>query len=422
MSDIKVAILGLGYVGLPLAIELSRHFPVVAYDLDKLRISELCDHHDSTREVSSEYLKNAGDIIFTTKEGKLADSNVYVITVPTPVDRYKIPNLKSLEDATTMVASVLKAGNTVIYESSVYPGATEEVCVPILQQHSGLVFNEDFFVCYSPERINPGDKQQSLVNTVKVTAGSTPETAEFVDSIYQKIVTVGTHRVSSIKVAEAAKIIENTQRDLNIALINELAIIFNILEIDTEEVIQAAGSKWNFIEFHPGLVGGHCIGVDPYYLTHKARQVGYIPKVILAGRSINDSMGAYVAQQFVKLMLERGLNLANSRILILGLTFKENCSDIRNTRVVDIIDSLKEYSIEADVFDPWVKPGDARKLGTVNLIEKIERQTYSGIIVAVKHAEFIELGIEKLRQCCVENAPIYDLKSTFAKELTDKRL
>ncbi len=421
-NDVKIVVFGLGYVGLPLAVEFSRHFPVIGYDLDKDKITELSRGYDSTLELSSDDLYNAGDLQFTHDLNNLVEASVYIVTVPTPVDSNKRPDLTSIEEATKSIASLLASGDLVIYESTVYPGVTEEVCVPILERESGLTFNQDFYLGYSPERVNPGDKKRTLTKVIKVTSGSTPETAEFVDQLYSTIIEAGTHRASSIKVAEAAKVIENTQRDLNIALVNELSIIFNKMEIDTQEVLDAACTKWNFLNFRPGLVGGHCIGVDPYYLTYKAQEIGYEPQVILAGRRINDSMGFSVADELIKMMMQRKINLVDAKVLVLGLTFKENCSDVRNTKVIDIISGLKDYSIEVDIYDPWVNRAGTPVDDSLNMLSTLGRHQYQGVVLAVKHDEFVAMGAAEVRKLCVQNAPIYDLKSVFPKSETDRRL
>jgi len=421
-NQITMAIFGLGYVGLPLAVELSRHFHVIGYDSDENRVAELASHIDSSLELTSEDLLNAGNLSFTNEATDLEDASVYIVTVPTPVDSNKRPDLTCIVDATSLIAGLLSEGNTVIYESTVYPGVTEEVCVPILERESGLTFNQDFYLGYSPERVNPGDKKRTLTKVIKITSGSTPETAEFVDQLYSTIIEAGTHRASSIKVAEAAKVIENTQRDLNIALVNELSIIFNKMGIDTQEVLDAACTKWNFLNFRPGLVGGHCIGVDPYYLTYKAQEIGYEPQVILAGRRINDSMGFSVADELIKMMMQRKINLVDAKVLVLGLTFKENCSDVRNTKVVDIISGLKDYSVEVDVYDPWVNRAGTAVDDSLNMLSTLGKQQYQGVVLAVKHDEFVAMGAAEVRKLCVQNAPIYDLKSVFSKSETDRRL
>ncbi len=361
LRNLKIGVVGLGYVGLPLAVEFGKRFNTVGFDIKAARVDELKKGHDSTLETTEEELASAKKLSYTTRLDDLKSCSVFIVTVPTPIDEYKRPDLTPLEKSSESVGKVLKKGDVVVYESTVYPGCTEEVCVPILERVSGLKFNKDFFCGYSPERINPGDKQHRLTTIRKVTSGSTPEVAEFVDALYRSIVTVGTHKASSIKVAEAAKVIENTQRDVNIALINELALIFNRLGIDTEEVLLAAGSKWNFLPFRPGLVGGHCIGVDPYYLTHKAQAIGYHPEMILAGRRINDNMGSYVAQQIALLMIQNKIQVKGSRILIMGLTFKENCPDVRNTKIVDVVKELEKYGAKVDVCDPWADPDEAER-------------------------------------------------------------
>ena len=417
----KIAVLGLGYVGLPLAVEFSKHFTVVGYDLSAQRINELRNHYDVTLETTEEQLRNVGDLTYTDQPSELASCDVYIVTVPTPVDSNKKPDLSYIVGASEMVAPLLNGGDVVIYESTVFPGATEEVCMPILQSISGLKYNVDFFLGYSPERINPGDKEHSLTKILKVTSGSNSATADFVDSLYSTIITAGTHKASSIKVAEAAKVIENTQRDLNIALINELAIIFERLDIDTEEVLSAARTKWNFLDFRPGLVGGHCIGVDPYYLTYKSQQLGYEPEVILAGRRINDSMGEYIANQLVREMLGNEINLVGARVLVMGLTFKEDCPDIRNTKVTDVINALRGYSISVDVYDPWVDK-ESVTLEGIELVGDVEVGAYDAVVLAVKHRCFLDLGAEKIRRFCKGEGVVYDLKSAFEKELSNKRL
>ena len=426
LASTKLAVIGLGYVGLPLAVEFSKKLPCLGFDLKEQRIAELQHGIDSTREVSIEELTAAQQLTFTSDIDELRPCNVFIVAVPTPVDESKRPDLSPLEGASRTVGTVLKRGDVVIYESTVYPGATEEVCIPILEQLSGLQFNHDFFAGYSPERINPGDHQHRLPSIVKVTSGSTPEIAEFVDQLYKLIISAGTFKASSIRVAEAAKVIENTQRDVNIALINELALIFNRLGIDTLEVLQAAGTKWNFLPFRPGLVGGHCIGVDPYYLTHKAQQVGYHPEVILAGRRLNDNMGRYIASEVVKLMLRKRIHVADSRILILGLTFKENCPDLRNTRVTDIIDELRHYGAEIEVYDPWADAADARRLYNVTMIEELFEELpehrYDAVIVAVAHQQFFSIGKAELARLCRPQAVVYDVKHLLEKGLADGSL
>lgn len=418
----RIGVAGLGYVGLPLAVEFGRRYDTVGYDLNPERIRELGSGHDRTLEVDRGELLDAKRLSFTASLEDLRACNVYIVTVPTPIDDAKRPDLRPLVAASRAIGSVLKRGDVVIYESTVYPGATEEVCVPELEAASGLTFNTDFFCGYSPERINPGDRQHRLTTIVKVTSGSTPEAADFVDRLYASIITAGTHRASSIRVAEAAKVIENTQRDVNIALINELAMLFNRLGIDTQEVLEAAGTKWNFLPFRPGLVGGHCIGVDPYYLTHKAQEVGHHAEVILAGRRINDSMGEYVASRVIRLMARRGLSPVGGRVLVLGLTFKENCPDLRNTRVVDIISGLKEYGLEIDVHDPWVSASDAEHEYGLALVETPKRAAYDAVILAVAHTQFLETGAEALRAFGRPGAVLYDVKSVLARDLVDGRL
>lgn len=423
LSGTRIAVLGLGYVGLPLAVEFAKHFEVIGFDINDERVSELKQGHDRTLEVEDKLLSAAiqSRLHVTANHEDLAAANVYIVTTPTPIDENKEPDLGPITAASASIGAVLKPGDTVIYESTVYPGATEERCVPVLEETSGLTFNKDFVVGYSPERINPGDKQRTLTNIIKVTSGSTPESAEFIDTLYRSIITAGTHKAPSIRVAEAAKVIENTQRDVNIALINELAILFNRLEIDTRDVLEAAGTKWNFLPFSPGLVGGHCIGVDPYYLTHKAKAVGYHPEIILAGRRLNDGMGSYVASQTVKLMAKRGLPISDASVLVLGLTFKENTPDLRNTRVVDVIRELEEYGIDVSVYDPWADPIEARKHLGVELLRQPELSAYDGIILAVDHNQFQDsLEIKEL----IKNARsvVYDLKGALSAEDVDLRL
>ena len=422
MSDPKIAVIGLGYVGLPLAIEFGRILPVKGFDIDEARIAELRQGRDSMLEASEEELRAARNLAFTSDPDQIRDCDVYIVTVPTPIDSHKRPDLSPLVSASRTVGQVLSKGDTVIYESTVYPGATEEVCVPVLEEASGLKYNRDFFCGYSPERINPGDKEHRLPTIKKVTSGSTPETAEFVDALYSRIIRAGTHKAESIAVAEAAKVIENTQRDLNIALMNELAIIFNRLGIDTEAVLRAAGSKWNFLPFRPGLVGGHCIGVDPYYLTHKAQEVNYHPEIILAGRRLNDNMGAYVVSRLVKAMLKRKIQVEDARVLVLGLTFKENCPDIRNTRVVDVIDELKDYGVRVDVHDPWANAEEVRREYGLELTDTPEKGAYDAIIMAVAHDVFRKTGSAGLRALGKPEHVFMDVKSAFPKEESDLRL
>lgn len=422
-SDMKtIAVIGLGYVGLPLAVEFGKSRPVIGFDINQGRIDALRDGRDSTLEVSGDELRDAAHLSFTTDPADLAEANIYIVTVPTPIDSHKRPDLTPLIKASETLGRVLKGGDIVIYESTVYPGATEDDCVPVLERVSGLTFNEDFFAGYSPERINPGDKQHRLPDIRKVTSGSTPEVAEKVDRLYAGIITAGTYKAESIRVAEAAKVIENTQRDLNIALVNELAIIFNRMGIDTDAVLKAAGTKWNFLPFRPGLVGGHCIGVDPYYLTHKAEAMGYHPQVILAGRRMNDGMGAYVAGQLIKAMLKRRIHVDGARVLILGLTFKENCPDLRNTRVVDVVVELRDYGVQVDVHDPWVNPMEAQKEYGIALIDMPKPEDYDGIILAVAHDSYREVGPSTLRGYGRTGHVFCDLKSVFALEDSDLRL
>ena len=421
--EFKIAVIGLGYVGLPLAVEFGKQFPTVGYDINETRIAELNAGVDSTLETTPEELASASQLICTASTATLAACNIYIVTVPTPINTSKIPDLTPIISATKLLAEYLKKGDVVIYESTVYPGATEEVCVPILEQVSGLRFNVDFYCGYSPERINPGDKTRRLTNILKVTSGSTPAIATMVDELYQSIITAGTHKASSIKVAEAAKVIENTQRDINIALVNELALIFNRVGIDTEEVLEAAGTKWNFLPFRPGLVGGHCIGVDPYYLVHKAETLGYHPQLISAGRRINDNMGLFVVSEVVKLMASKKLNIVDAKILMLGLTFKENCPDLRNTRVVEMIEELTNtYNAKVDVFDPWVDKQEAQAVYNLNLIDQPAAGQYDAMIIAVSHEQFKELGIEGVKALGKDNHVVYDIKYLFPSDGVDGRL
>ena len=421
LDNAKISIIGLGYVGLPLAVEFSKKYPVIGFDVKKSRIAELKSGVDSTLEVSAEELAEANNLSFSNDTTSLVDSNVFIVTVPTPIDLHKQPDLTPLVKASEMLGAVIKRNSIIIYESTVYPGATEEVCLPIVEKVSGLIFNKDFFAGYSPERINPGDKGHRLTSILKVTSGSNDEIADYVDALYASIITAGTHKTSSIKVAEAAKVIENTQRDVNIALINELSIIFNKLGIDTLEVLEAAGTKWNFLPFRPGLVGGHCIGVDPYYLTHKAQSVGYYPEMILAGRRLNDGMANYVVSQLIKRMLKNRSQVEKANVLVMGLTFKENCPDLRNTKVVDIISELNDYSINVDIMDPWCSKEEAYNQYGLRLIQP-EENKYDAIILAVAHDEFKELGVEKIRKLGRENHVLYDLKYLFPKNSVDMRL
>ena len=422
LEDIKLSIVGLGYVGLPLAVEFGRKRPVVGFDINQRRIDELKTGTDLTLETTKEELAAARHLIYTTNLDDLRACNCYIVTVPTPIDEHKRPDLTPLIKASETVGKVLKKGDIVIYESTVYPGCTEEDCVPVLEKYSRLKFNQDFFCGYSPERINPGDKEHRVTTIKKVTAGSTPVIANLVDELYNQIITVGTHKADSIKVAEAAKVIENTQRDLNIALINELALIFNKMGIDTEAVLKAAGSKWNFLPFRPGLVGGHCIGVDPYYLTHKAQSIGYHPEIILAGRRLNDSMGAYVVAQLVKAMTKKRIQVEGAKVLVMGLTFKENCPDLRNTRVVDIVSELKDYNCEVDVYDPWVSVEEAQHEYGITPITKANSESYDAIILAVAHHQFKDMGATAIRAFGKPTAVLYDLKYVLSAQESDLRL
>jgi len=422
LENTKIAMIGLGYVGLPLAVEFGKKYVTVGFDIIRPRIEELKSGHDHTLEVSDEELAEADKLSYTADIEEIKSCNIYIVTVPTPINEYKQPDLSPLEKASALLGEVIKQDDIVIYESTVYPGATEEVCIPILEQVSGLTFNENFYVGYSPERINPGDKEHRVTNILKVTSGSTPAIAEQVDQLYKSIITAGTHKASSIKVAEAAKVIENTQRDVNIALINELALIFNRLGIDTEEVLIAAGTKWNFLPFRPGLVGGHCIGVDPYYLTYKAQSIGYNPEIILSGRRINDGMGEYVVSRLIKLMLQKRIHVQQSDVLIMGLTFKENCPDLRNTRVVDIIKELETYGVNIHVYDPWVDPEEAVAEYGIKPIATLEEGKFDAIVLAVSHEQFKQMDIKQVRALGKPDSVIYDLKYLFPAELTDERL
>ena len=422
LDNIRLAIIGMGYVGLPLAVEFGKKRHVVGYDINVDRITQLQAGLDSTLEVSSDELSVAKYLEFSSKVECLKKCNCYIVTVPTPIDKHKRPDLAPILSASRLISSVLKKGDIVIYESTVYPGCTEQDCVPVLEAYSGLRFNIDFFCGYSPERINPGDKSHRVTDIKKVTSGSTFQIATLVDELYQEIITAGTYKAESIQIAEAAKVIENTQRDLNIALINELAIIFNMMGIDTEAVLNAAGTKWNFLPFRPGLVGGHCIGVDPYYLTHKAQEIGYHPEIILSGRRLNDYMGKYVAAQLVKALAKKQIRVDSARILIMGLSFKENCPDLRNTRVIDIIDELKEYQCCVDVYDPWVSSAEAKREYDISLLEYPDNNIYDAIIIAVGHQQFKDMGPQALRSFGKMNHVIYDLKYIFAKNESDLRL
>lgn len=417
-----LGIIGLGYVGLPLAVEFGKSYQTIGFDINQSRVNELKEGTDSTLEVEAELLAEAKFLSYTCNVDDIKACDVYIVTVPTPIDKHKNPDLTPLVKASELLSKVLTTNNIVIYESTVYPGVTEDICAPILSKESGLTLNKDFFLGYSPERINPGDKEHRVTNILKITSGSTVEIADYVDNLYKSIITAGTYKASSIKVAEAAKVIENTQRDINIALMNELAIIFDRLEIDTLEVLEAAGTKWNFLPFRPGLVGGHCISVDPYYLTHKAQEVGYNPEIILAGRRINDNMGEFITNQVIKLMLKNRIHVADSRVLILGLAFKENCPDLRNTRVVDIVEELKTYNAVIDVYDPWVDNHEAKEEYGIETIPELIDGTYDAIIVAVAHKQFKELGSKKIRALGKKNYIIYDAKSLLPREDVDGRL
>jgi UDP-N-acetyl-D-galactosamine dehydrogenase len=418
----KLAIIGLGYVGLPLAVEFGKKYSVIGFDINQSRIDELIQGVDQTLEVTDVELNESKGLSFSSNPDDLDCCSIFIVTVPTPIDSHKRPDLTPLIGASEMIGKALRQGDVVIYESTVYPGATEEDCVPVLEKMSGLIFNKDFYVGYSPERINPGDKEHRVTTIKKVTSGSTPEAAEFIDDLYKTIVVAGTYKADSIKMAEAAKVIENTQRDVNIALINELAIIFNKMDIDTEGVLKAAGTKWNFLPFRPGLVGGHCIGVDPYYLTHKAESIGYHPEMILAGRRINDGMGAYVVSQLVKRMLKKRIQVDGAKVLVMGLTFKENCPDLRNTKVIDIISELEDYNIKADVTDPWCSVDEADKEYGIKLTETPQRGQYDAIIIAVSHNEFKNLGADSIRKFGCDNHVLYDLKYLLPKQSVDMRL
>ena len=422
LRNLRVGIVGLGYVGLPLAVEFGKRFQTVGFDIKAERVDELRRGVDSTLEVESKELAEAEKLTYTTSLADLKPCRVFIVTVPTPIDEYKRPDLTPLEKSSESIGKVLKKGDVVVYESTVYPGCTEEVCVPILERVSGLKFNKDFYAGYSPERINPGDKEHRVTTIRKVTSGSTPQVAEFVDSLYRSIVKVGTHKASSIKVAEAAKVIENTQRDVNIALINELALIFNRLGIDTEEVLLAAGSKWNFLPFRPGLVGGHCIGVDPYYLTHKAQAIGYHPEMILAGRRINDNMGIYVAAKVTQLMIQRRIQVRDARILVMGLTFKENCPDVRNSKIVDVVRELEKYGARVDVCDPWADPDESEHEYDLRPLKKAKAGTYDAIVMGVAHQEVRKRGVNQVRALGKKTHVLYDIKYVFKASEVDGRL
>lgn len=422
LNDAKIAIIGLGYVGLPLAVEFGKKYQTIGFDINQVRISELNRGTDSTLEVSDKELAETINLSYSNQPDELKSANVYIVTVPTPIDNHKQPDLTPLILASKMLGAVVNKNDIIIYESTVYPGATEEVCIPVVEKVSGLIYNKDFYAGYSPERINPGDKEHRVTNILKVTSGSTPEVATIIDDLYGSIIIAGTYKASSIKVAEAAKVIENTQRDVNVALINELSIIFNKLNIDTLEVLEAAGTKWNFLPFRPGLVGGHCIGVDPYYLTHKAQSVGYHPEMILAGRRLNDGMGAYVVSQLVKKMLHKRIQVEGANVLIMGLTFKENCPDLRNTKIVDIVSELKEYNINVDITDPWCSSEQAAHEYNLSLVEKPKTDHYDAIILAVAHNQFKLMGVDEIRKLGKAQHVLYDLKYILPKESVDMRL
>ncbi|HAV4996879.1 Vi polysaccharide biosynthesis UDP-N-acetylglucosamine C-6 dehydrogenase TviB [Acinetobacter nosocomialis] len=422
LEQLRIAIIGLGYVGLPLAVEFGKHKPTIGFDINENRILELKNGHDHTLEVSSDELKHVQQLAYTANIQDLQSSNFFIVTVPTPIDDFKQPDLTPLIKASQSIAKVLKKGDIVVYESTVYPGATEEVCIPELEKYSGFKFNQDFFVGYSPERINPGDKQRRVTNILKITSGSTPLVADYVDQVYNLIIDVGTHKAPTIKVAEAAKVIENTQRDVNIALINELALIFNKMGIDTEDVLKAAGTKWNFLNFRPGLVGGHCIGVDPYYLTHKAESIGLHPEIILAARRLNDRMGEYVATQLIKEMVKKRIQVVGARILILGLSFKENCPDIRNTKIVDMVSALKEYDLDLDIYDPWVDSAEVEAEYGLAPIMELKKGQYDAIVIAVAHDQFKKMSTQEFALLGKEKHVLYDLKYVLDKEQSDIRL
>jgi UDP-N-acetyl-D-glucosamine/UDP-N-acetyl-D-galactosamine dehydrogenase len=422
LKNCKLGVIGLGYVGLPLAVEFGKKFQTVGFDIKASRVAELKSGKDSTLEVEPKELKSAHMLSYSTDVKDLKSCKVFIVTVPTPIDKYNRPDLSPIVGASKLIGQVLKKNDIVVFESTVYPGCTEEVAVPILEEMSGLKYNKDFFCGYSPERINPGDKQHRLPTIKKITSGSTPEVADFVDDLYKSVITAGTHKATSIRVAEAAKVIENTQRDVNIALINELALIFNRLGIDTEEVLEAAGTKWNFLPFRPGLVGGHCIGVDPYYLTHKAQEIGYHPEMILAGRRLNDNMALYVADRVAQLMVKKRIHVNGSRILVMGLTFKENCPDLRNSKVVDVIAELQKYGAKVDVYDPWIDAKEAEHEYGIKPVKKLGANTYDGIVMAVGHKEFKEMGIAAMRKLAKKEHVLFDIKYVFGKDEVDGRL
>jgi UDP-N-acetyl-D-galactosamine dehydrogenase len=422
LERLNIGIIGLGYVGLPLAVEFGKRYKTIGFDINEPRVKELSLGKDSTLECTSAELSEAHLLKYTYSLEDIKECNFYIVTVPTPIDSSNAPDLTPLKKASEALGNIISKNDIVVFESTVYPGATEEVCLPIIERVSGLKFNQDFFAGYSPERINPGDKVNRLTTIVKITSGSTPEIADFVDSVYRSIVTAGTHKASSIKVAEAAKVIENTQRDLNIAIINEFAKIFNKLDIDTEEVLKAAGTKWNFLPFKPGLVGGHCISVDPYYLTHKAKEVGYMPEVILAGRRINDGMGSYVATQMVKKLASKKIHIDEAKVLVMGFTFKGDCPDVRNTKVIEIIKELQSFNINVDVYDTWASPAEVKHEYGIELTSELKENCYDGIIIAVDHSELKDMGIEKVRALGKQNHVVYDVKYVFPLDAADIRL
>lgn len=421
-AELKICIIGLGYVGLPLAVEFGKKYETIGFDINETRLDALRKGIDSTLELNSDQILSSNKLSFTNNTLDINVADIYIVTVPTPIDKHKQPDLTPLIKASEMIGAVISEGNIVIYESTVYPGATEEVCIPIIENISNLSFNKNFYAGYSPERINPGDKEHTVTNILKVTSGSTPEISSIIDSLYKSIITAGTYMASSIKVAEAAKVIENTQRDVNIGLVNELSLIFNILDIDTEEVLKAAGTKWNFLNFRPGLVGGHCIGVDPYYLTYKAQSLGFNPEMILAGRRVNDSMGQHVASQLVKKMLSEEISVKESKVLIMGFAFKENCPDVRNTKVIDVINELGSYGAGVDCYDPWVNHREAFKEYNLELLTKIEVAKYDAIIIAVGHDQFKEMGVEVIRSHAKDKGILFDLKYVFSASDTDLRI
>ncbi|WP_151961556.1 Vi polysaccharide biosynthesis UDP-N-acetylglucosamine C-6 dehydrogenase TviB [Acinetobacter bereziniae] len=422
LKGLKIAIIGLGYVGLPLALAFSKKFDVVGFDISEKRINELRQLKDHTLELEHQELEQLQNLTISSEPNVIASCNFYIITVPTPIDHFKQPDLTFLIESSKSIGLYLKKGDIVVYESTVYPGATEEICIPVLEKYSQLIFNQDFFVGYSPERINPGDKKRKVTNIKKVTSGSTPEVANFIDQVYREIIVAGTYKAPSIKIAEAAKVIENTQRDVNIALMNELSLIFNRLDIDTEEVLKAAETKWNFLPFRPGLVGGHCISVDPYYLTHKAQSIGLHPEIILAARRLNDRMGEYVATQLIKAMVKKQIQVVGGNILVMGLSFKENCPDIRNTKIIDLIQSLKDYDLNLDIYDPWVDSDEVKKEYQLEPIQLLKENHYDAIVLAIGHQNFIEHGYEYIRSLGKENCVIYDLKHIFKSEQSHIRL